>query len=278
MIRGLNHLAVYFAGGGAASLRRTRQYARIFGAVATKLTIEYDGTAFRGWAKQPGQRTVQDELERALEVVRREPTKLTVAGRTDAGVHAWGQIASHPGEPADARSLNAILPDDVAVLASEAMPDSFDARADALTRTYCYRIWNSRQRSALLRGRAWWCSYRLDRELLDAAAAAIIGLHDFEAFTLSKQPYDSYLRRVHSAEWRERDGVLEFWITGGTFTRRMVRTLTSFQVDIGRGARTADQLSELLKGAPRGEGAGTAPAEGLYLASVSFGEPGAAGA
>src|SRR5689334_7606406 len=104
--------------------------------MSTRLTIEYDGTAFRGWAKQPGQRTVQGELERALEVVRREPTPLTVAGRTDAGVHAWAQVASHPGEPADARSINALLPDDVAVLASESAPEGFDARSDATSRTY----------------------------------------------------------------------------------------------------------------------------------------------
>lgn len=246
--------------------------------MATKLTIEYDGTAFRGWAKQPGFRTVQAELERALEVVRREPTKLTVAGRTDAGVHAWAQVASHPGDPADARSLNAVLPDDVAVVESVAAATSFDARADARSRTYCYRVWNSQQRSALHRGRAWWCSYRLDRELLNTAAQVICGTHDFEAFTLSKQPYESYRRHVLSSRWRERDGLLEFWITGESFTRRMVRSLTSFQIDVARGARSLGQLQDLLEGAPRGEGAGTAPAEGLYLAAVSFGERAAAGA
>lgn len=237
----------------------------------TSLTIEYDGTDFRGWAKQPGQRTVQAELERALEIVRRQPTPLTVAGRTDAGVHAWAQVASHEGEPADARSLNALLPDDVSVLSSEPAPDGFDARSDATSRTYCYRIWNRRQRTALLRGRVWWCAYTLDQELLDAAAQTLVGLHDFEAFTLSKQPYEHYKRRVHSAEWVERDRVLEFWITGTTFTRRMVRSVTAFQVEIARGAKSLDDLATLLEGAPRAEGAGTAPAEGLYLASVGFG-------
>lgn len=213
---------------------------------------------------------MQDELERALEVVRREPTALTVAGRTDAGVHAWAQIASHPGEPADARSLNSLLPDDVAVLASESVAEGFDARADATTRTYCYRIWNRRQRSALQRGRVWWCSYSLDRSLLDAAAELITGRHDFEAFTLSKQPYEHYRRRVLSANWTERAGLLEFWIEGDKFTRRMVRSLTAFQIDVARGARTLDDLTRLLEGAPRAQGGGTAPAEGLYLASVSF--------
>lgn len=246
--------------------------------MGTRLTIEYDGTDFRGWAKQPGHRTVQGELERALAVVRREETPLTVAGRTDAGVHAWGQVASHQGAPADARSLNAVLPDDVAVLASEAAHEGFDARSDAKSRTYCYRIWNRRQRTALLRGRVWWCSYALDREKLDAAAAMLVGAHDFEAFTLSKQPYEHYRRRVLRAEWVERDRLLEFWIEGQTFTRRMVRSLTSFQVDVARGAKSLDDLARLLEGAPRAEGAGTAPAEGLYLASVSFGDPEPAGA
>lgn len=245
--------------------------------LSTRLTIEYDGSGFRGWAKQPGYRTVQGEVERALEVVRREPTPLTVAGRTDAGVHAWAQVASHPGEPADARSLNALLPDDVAVLASENAPDGFDARSDATSRTYCYRIWNRRQRTALLRGRVWWCSHRLDRALLDASAELISGKHDFEAFTLSKQPYEHYRRTVLRAEWVERDRLLEFWIEGDAFTRRMVRSLTGFQVDVARGARSLDDLARLLEGAPRSEGGGTAPAEGLYLASIGFGERASAG-
>lgn len=238
--------------------------------MATKLTIEYDGRAYKGWAIQPGQRSIQSELERALGVVRRQPTRLTVAGRTDAGVHALAQVASHAGEPADARSLNAVLPDDIAVKASEPMPDDFDARRDATSRTYCYLINASRQRSALDRERVWWCSYRLDRSLLDAAAAAIVGEHDFRAFTLSKQPYESYRRRMLSAEWIERDGLLEFWITGATFTRRMVRSLTAFQIEIARGMRGLADLERLLEGADRAEGGGTAPAHGLYLASVSF--------
>ncbi len=245
--------------------------------MATKLTIEYDGAGFRGWAKQPGERTVQSELERALATIRREETALTVAGRTDAGVHAWAQVASHAGAPATARSLNSVLPDDVVVLASEEVPEGFDARSQARSRTYCYRIWNQRQPSALLRGRVWWCAYRLDRGLLDEAAAALVGEHDFEAFTLSQQPYGHYRRRMLSAEWREREGVLEFWITGEAFTRRMVRAVTSFQIDIARGARRLEDFERLLLGAPRAEGGGTAPAEGLYLASIGFGPDHAAG-
>jgi tRNA pseudouridine38-40 synthase len=253
----------------------TRRSARIFGALTSCLKIEYDGTDFRGWAKQPGQRTVQEELERALEIVRREPTKLTVAGRTDAGVHAWGQVASHPGDPANVRSLNSLLPDDVAVLISEQAADGFDARADATSRTYCYRVWNHRERPALLRGRVLWCSYRLDPGLLSACAQLLTGQHDFEAFTLSQQPYDSYRRTVARAEWIQGEKVLEFWIEGDAFTRRMVRGLVAIQIDVARGAKPIEELARLLDGAPRAEGGGTAAAHGLYLAAVSFGGPGA---
>lgn len=244
--------------------------------MAAKLTIEYDGGHFKGWARQPGQRTVQEELERALATVRREPTKLNVAGRTDAGVHAWGQVASHPGEPAQARSLNAVLPDDVTVLASEAAGEDFDARSDARSRTYCYRIWNRRERPALLRGKVLWDSHRLDDALLDQSAELLLGVHDFEAFTLSQQPYEHYRRNILRAEWIRRERLTEFWIEGETFTRRMVRGLVGFQLDVARGARELGDLARLLEGAPRAEGGKTAPAHGLYLASVRFDEPGAA--
>jgi tRNA pseudouridine38-40 synthase len=238
--------------------------------MTTRLTIEYDGTEFRGWAKQPGQRTVQEELEKALAVVRREPTTLTVAGRTDAGVHAWAQVASHPGEPAPAHRLNGLLPGDVTVLASEAASDAFDARADATARTYCYRVWNRRERPALLRDRVLHFSYSLDQDALAEAAAALLGEHDFRAFTLSDEPYNSYRRRITRAEWVRRERLLEFWISGDSFTRRMVRSLVSFQLDVARGTRTLEDFNQLLEGAPRSAGGATAPACGLYLADVSY--------
>lgn len=238
--------------------------------MTTRLTIEYDGGGFKGWARQPGQRTVQDELEKALAVVRREPTKLTVAGRTDAGVHAWGQVASHPGPPASARSLNALIPDDVTVLASERTADDFDARASATSRTYCYRVWNRSERPALLRDRVLWYPYPLDLELLQEAASCVLGENDFEAFTLSDEPYRSYRRQIIRAEWIQRSRLTEFWIEGQSFTRRMVRSLVSYQLDIARGNREIGRFRELLGGAPREQGGATAAASGLYLAEVSF--------
>src|SRR5919199_3388428 len=133
-----------------------------------RLEIEYDGTGFAGWARQPGRRTVQGELERALGLVLRAPVALTVAGRTDRGVHAWGQVASYAGEPADPRSVNALLGDDVAVRACVRAPDGFDARGDARSRTYCYRVLHRRERSAFERGRALWWAHGLDLEALRA--------------------------------------------------------------------------------------------------------------
>src|SRR5690242_18022470 len=139
--------------------------------LTAKLVLEYDGRDFAGWARQPGRRSVQEELERALAVVLRRRSAavpLTVAGRTDAGVHAWAQVASYDGPPVPPHKLNALLPDDVAVLSSEAAPPGFSARHDATSRAYCYRVLARRQRSPFERGRALWWPHPLDREALDA--------------------------------------------------------------------------------------------------------------
>lgn len=238
--------------------------------MTARLTIEYDGTAFKGWARQPGRRTVQDELEKALAVVRREPTRLTVAGRTDAGVHALGQVASHVGDAAAVGSINALLPPDITVLASEPAVNGFDAREHARGRTYLYRVWARQARPALMRDRVLWWGYRHQPELLDQCAVMLRGEHDFCGFTLSDEPYNSYRRRIDRAEWVRRNGELEFWISADSFTRRMVRSLVSFQLDVAQGRREIGQFEQLLAGAPRGDGGGTAPACGLYLESVTY--------
>ena len=137
----------------------------------TKLTLAYDGTDFSGWARQPGLRTVQEELERALEQILGEPLALSVAGRTDRGVHAWGQVASYRHEALDPRRLNALLPDDVAVLSSEPAPGGFDARRSARSRTYCYRVLTGPLRSPFEHGRALWVPGRIDAAALRACAA-----------------------------------------------------------------------------------------------------------
>src|SRR5918998_1484375 len=145
-----------------------------------RLTVEYDGTPFAGWAAQPGRRTVAAELERALATVLRQPVDLTVAGRTDRGVHALGQVVSYPGPPPALRSVNALLPDEIAVIAAEPAPDGFSARHHALTRRYRYRV---PAPSPFERSRALWWPHAIDFPALEACAAALPGTHDFTAFT-----------------------------------------------------------------------------------------------
>ncbi len=196
-----------------------------------------------------------------------DPVTLTVAGRTDRGVHARGQVASHAGEPAPRRNLNALLPDDVAVLESEAVRDGFDARRDARSRTYRYRILTRTARSPFERGRSLWWPRPLDRAALDECAAALAGTHDFTAFTPTDTDHVRFERDVLRAEWRdEEDGLLAFWIEADTFMRHMVRVIVGTMLD---GVRP-DDFGRLLKGAPRSEAGETAPAHGLYLESVKY--------
>src|SRR6202521_715748 len=171
--------------------------------MVTKLTLEYDGGGFAGWARQPGLRTVQVELERALATILHEPLTVVVAGRTDRGVHAWGQVASYSHEAIDPVSLNALLPPDVAVLDAEPRDPGFDARHDATSRTYCYRVLARRARSALERDHSLWHPHALDREALHACAAALVGTHRFTAFTPTETDHVRFERDVFEARWRD---------------------------------------------------------------------------
>jgi tRNA pseudouridine38-40 synthase len=247
----------------------------------TKLTIEYDGAGFAGWARQPDERTVQEELEAALQTILGEqgtdgrPLKLTVAGRTDRGVHAWGQVASYAHEAVDPLRLNGLLSPDLAVLASEPMPEEFDARRDALSRTYCYRILNRRTRSVFARESAYWWTTPLDLEALQACAATLRGRHDFTAFTPSETEHSWFKCDVRRAEWLREGELLEFWIEADMFLRHMNRVLVGTMLDVARGWMTLEQFTALLAGRPRSEAGRTAPPHGLALASVRY--PAAAG-
>lgn len=244
----------------------------------TKLVLEYDGRDFAGWACQPGRRTVQEELERALAVVlRRDAVPLTVAGRTDAGVHALAQVASYEGPPAPPHKLNALLPDDVAVLSSEAVAPGFSARHDATSRAYCYRVLARRERGAFERGRALWWPHPLDRAALDGCAAALVGSRDFTAFTPTETEHVRFEREVRFAAWREeRPGaggasdVIAFWIEADAFMRNMNRVLVGTMLEVAGGRRSVEDFVSLLDGAPRSRAGKTAPAEGLYLVGVGY--------
>jgi len=239
-----------------------------------RLDIEYDGSGFRGWARQPGQRTVQGELETALATVLREEVDLTVAGRTDTGVHARGQVASFdtPSEtPADlARSLNGLGPDDIGVTAAAVVADGFNARHDARARTYRYRLLARRTPSPFEQGRALWWPHKVDREALDACAAALAGTHDFTAFTPTQTDHVRFDRDILAASWTQTEDILTFEITADAFMRNMVRALVGTQLEVASGRRTAASFAQLLDGAPRTAAGDTAPPHGLYLQSVSY--------
>jgi tRNA pseudouridine38-40 synthase len=240
--------------------------------MVTKLTHRYVGSGFAGWARQPDQRTVQDELERALQAILGEPVPTTVAGRTDAGVHAWGQVASYRHEAVSPHNLNALLPDDLAVLTSEPMDDGFDARRSAISRTYCYRIHNARARSPFERGRALEVTQPLDRDALNACASSLRGLHDFTAFTPTETAHVRFERQVLQAEWRDHGELLEFWIEADAFMRQMNRVLVGTMLEVATGSRSVAEFRTLLEGAPRSAAGRTAPAHGLYLAYVTYGD------
>lgn len=239
-----------------------------------RLDIEYDGSGFKGWAAQPGLRTVQGELEAALATVLREQVRLTVAGRTDAGVHALGQVASFEIEgevPRDlARNLNGVGPDDLAVVAATEAAEAFDARHDAKSRSYLYRVLARRTPSPFERGRALWWPHRIDRGALDQCAEALVGTHDFTAFTPTQTRHVRFERDVQAASWTAEGDILSFRIAADAFMRSMVRILVGTMLETAGGRQTTDQFQHLLTGAPRTQSGDTAPPHGLYLEAVGY--------
>jgi tRNA pseudouridine38-40 synthase len=233
------------------------------------LTLEYDGTPFRGWAAQPGLPTVEAAVRQALTETFASAGSLAVAGRTDTGVHALGQVASvevEGGPPPEraAAALNSRLPDEIRVLSAVEAPEGFHARYSARSRTYRYRLFTRPTSSPFELRRSWWLSRAPDEEALAAAAAALGGEHDFRAFTPAQTNHQVFVRTVERAGWIRRGDHLEFEITADSYLRHMVRSLVGTMVE------APDSIPRLLDAPTRSEAGTTAPPWGLYLVAVSY--------
>ena len=233
-----------------------------------KLTIEYDGTGFRGWARQPGERTVEGELRRAVAELY-TAGELIVAGRTDTGVHALANVVSVEveGGPPPERAIpaiNALLPRDIAVIRAEPASPGFHARYDARARSYRYRVWRRRERSALEARRSLFYPRPFDVAELNENAASLLGEHDFRAFTPAETQHRNFTRTIERADWIELDeNVVAFEITADSFLRHMVRTLVGSMLQ-------GHDLAPLLDGRLRSDAGATAPPHGLYLTHVTY--------
>lgn len=239
------------------------------------LGIEYDGTAFSGWQSQEGARTVQGVLERAVSEVADHPVKLVCAGRTDAGVHAVGQVVHFDSgqqrpDRAWTMGVNSNLPGDVNVVWMRPAPDGFHARFSACSRSYRFWIFNSPLRSALLRNRAWWVRRPLDLAPMQEAATVLLGKHDFSAFRAAECQAKTAVRTVSHLSVAREGALIRFDVSANAFLHHMVRNIVGTLVVVGRGDAGPGWVEQVLHGADRRHAGATAAACGLYLMGVEY--------
>ncbi len=237
--------------------------------------VEYDGAGFAGWAAQPELRTVEGALSEALQTVLRQPVKLSVAGRTDAGVHASGQVVSFEADTELRPSLisyktTAVLAKDVALRRCVPVRADFDARRDAKSRTYEYRVVSDEIRSPLMRHRAAYTPRTMDLNLLQTAGELVEGTHDFRAFTPSKGYHVRFERNVSRSRWTRNDDLLTYRISADSFLYGMVRTLVGTMLEVAGGKRALPDFARLLSGSERSAAGPAAPARGLTLVHVGY--------
>jgi len=240
-----------------------------------KLTLEYDGSNYSGWQLQPRHESIQGQIEAALERIFSAPVRVYGSGRTDAGVHARGQVAAitlpRPFDPAELqRALNAILPADIVVLDVAPAPDNFDPRRDARSRVYEYRVLNRRIASAFEYRYRWLVREPLDLAAMNAAARIFIGEHDFAAFRSLGTETTTTVRRMLSSEWTRDGDILLYRVEGTSFLRHMVRAMVAAMVDVGRGKLPPENLASILAGRDRQAAPANAPPGGLYLVEVRY--------
>ena len=240
-----------------------------------RLLIEYDGTDFAGWQRQPGQRTVQGQLEEAIRQMTGEAVLVRGAGRTDAGVHAAGQVANfvldaNIPEIGLLRGLNSLLPADIALLEVTAVDPTFDARFSARGKVYRYQVWNHLVRSPLHARRSWHVRGTVDLEAMRRAAQALCGEHDFRAFRASDCERRTTVRIIRRLEVTRQDDLLSFEVEATAFLKNMVRILVGTLVDLGRGRIPAETIARMLQTGDRTAGGVTAPPQGLTMVRVFY--------
>ncbi len=242
-----------------------------------KLLLEYDGTSYHGWQVQPNGPTIQEVVEEKITIMTRHPARLVASGRTDAGVHALGQIASFTTDtriPAEGfrKGLNSLLPPDIRILSAEDADPDFHPQFMAKRKTYLYRILNSETPSAVYRNFSWHVPLPLNLPVMEETAKFLIGVHDFSSFQAADADTTNAVREVLRAEWRAEGNFLCFTIQANGFLRHMVRNIVGTLVNVGKGRTSGEEFRRILDSRDRRQAGPTAPPQGLFLVRVSYEE------